>query len=134
MPPELFSSLPRSHELFFFKILSSSQLLYSKQFISTQLFPTLHHSCPVRSSQLIPSYLISVYSALLNVVSSFHIFPTLLSLSLSSSQLMSCLLISSHLFSPLLTSSQLISALVSSSHLISALPRSFSDHLSLSLV
>ena len=42
-------------------LLNPSQLLHSTQLALTQLFSALHQSSPVRSSQLIPSHLISAY-------------------------------------------------------------------------
>ena len=42
-------------------LFSSSQLPRSTQLVSTQLFLALHHSCPVRSSHLVSSQLISAF-------------------------------------------------------------------------
>ena len=44
-----------------FSLFSSSQLPRSTQLVSTQLFLSLHHSCPVRSSHLVSSQLISAF-------------------------------------------------------------------------
>ena len=100
MSPDLFSHLFSAH--LNSSLLSSSQLLHSTQLVSTQLFSALHHSCPVRLSQLIPAFLR---------------FSQLFSILLGSPQLMSAHLMSSHLVSPLLTSSKLFSHLLSWSQL-----------------
>ena len=42
-------------------LFSSSQLPRSAQLVATQLFLALHHSCPVRSSHLVSSQLISAF-------------------------------------------------------------------------
>ena len=104
-PPHLITApLISSHVTQAFLSFSSTQL------VSTRLVLALHRSSHVRSSQLIPSHLISACLSLLR-------FSRLFSALRSSCQLISHVLISS----PSLTSSKLFSGFLTSSHLVSLL-------------